>query len=102
MGTITDGKVETCKERFEEVDEESGKSLKVDIFEGDVKERYKSFKFIIKATDKEGDGGAIAKWSFLYEKILKGIPDPKGYSDMAATKIKVVDAYLLKHHYYRK
>ncbi|XP_054824041.1 MLP-like protein 34 [Prosopis cineraria] len=88
-----DGKVVTCKERIEEIDEEN-KSLKVDFFEGDVKEQHNSFKFIIKATDKEG-GGAIAKWSFHYEKIHDEISDPKGYLDMAAAVTKDIDAYLL-------
>ncbi|XP_028752501.1 MLP-like protein 43 [Neltuma alba] len=88
-----DGKVVTCKERFEELDEEN-KSVKVEFFEGDVKKEYKSFKFIIKATEKEG-GGGIATWSFFYEKIHEGIPDPKGYLDLAATTTKDVDAHVL-------
>ncbi|XP_028758984.1 MLP-like protein 43 isoform X2 [Neltuma alba] len=88
-----DGKVVTCKERFEELDKEN-KSVKVELFEGDVKKEYKSFKFILKATEKEG-GGGIATWSFFYEKIHEGIPDPIGYLDLAATMTKDVDAHLL-------
>ncbi|XP_054824039.1 MLP-like protein 34 [Prosopis cineraria] len=88
-----DGKVVTCKERFEEIDEEN-KTLKIELFEGDVKEEHKSFKCIIKVTDKEG-GGAVAKWSFLYEKIHAGISDPKGYLDLAKSLAKDVDAHLL-------
>ena len=83
----------TCNERFEELDEEN-KSVKVELFEGDVGEEFKSFKFIVKVTDKEG-GGSIAKWSFFYEKIHEGIPDPKGYLDLATSMTKDVDAHLL-------
>ena len=83
----------TCKERFEELDEEN-KSMKVDLFEGDVMEAFKSFKFIIKVTNKVG-GGSITKWSFFYEKIHEGIPEPKGYLDFATSVTKDVDSYLL-------
>ncbi|XP_028758985.1 MLP-like protein 43 isoform X3 [Neltuma alba] len=88
-----DGKVVTCKEKFEAIDEEN-KSMNVDFSGGDIKDQYKSFKFVMKATDKEG-GGAVAKWSFSYEKIHEGIPEPKGYVDFVTIVTKDVDAYLL-------
>ncbi|KAK4263975.1 hypothetical protein QN277_029319 [Acacia crassicarpa] len=91
-----DGKVVTCKEKIEAIDEEN-KSLNVDFSGGDIKDKYKSFKFIIKATDKEG-GGAIAKWSFTFEKIHAGIPDPKGHLDFVTILTKDVDAFLLRSH----
>ena len=89
----TDGEVVTCKERFEEIDEEN-KSVKGEFFDGDMKDKHKSFRYIKKFTDKKG-GGAIAKWTFFYEKHHDGVDDPKGYLDMATTISKDVDAYLL-------
>lgn len=83
-----------CKERIEVCDE-ANNILTFDLFEGDVKEKYKSFKITLKVSDKVAGGGAIAKWTVGYEKLNEGIPDPKGYLDYLTNVTKDADAHLL-------
>ncbi|KAF7827663.1 MLP-like protein 43 [Senna tora] len=94
---IVDGKKVTNKERIEAYDEEK-KILTFDIFEGEVSERYKSFKVTLKVNEKEdgSDNGAIAKWIVEYEKVNEGIPDPKGHLEYVTNVTKDVDAHLSK------
>ncbi|KAF1889276.1 hypothetical protein Lal_00024599 [Lupinus albus] len=73
----TNGKVITCKEKIEFIDEEK-KSITFDLFEGDVSQYYKILKINLHVIDKNG-GGAIAKWIVEYEKVDENVKPPNGY-----------------------
>ncbi|TKY73101.1 MLP protein 43 [Spatholobus suberectus] len=89
-----DGKVVTCKENIEVLDEEN-KSMTFNLFEGDVEQHYKILKVSLQVVDKE-DGGAIAKWTIEYEKINENVEPPHGYLDYLTKLTKDVNDHLLK------
>ncbi|KAK4263974.1 hypothetical protein QN277_029318 [Acacia crassicarpa] len=89
-----DGKAVKCKERIEVYDE-ANNIITFDLFEGDVKEQFKSFKMTLKVSDKVAGGGAVAKWIIEYEKLNRAIPDPKGYLDYVTYVTKDADAHLV-------
>ncbi|KAK7273865.1 hypothetical protein RIF29_14929 [Crotalaria pallida] len=74
---LIDGKVTTCKENIEALDEEN-KLITYNLFEGDVGQHYKTFKITLQVIDKE-DGGAIAKWTIEYAKNDENVEPPYGY-----------------------
>ncbi|KAF7808719.1 MLP-like protein 34 [Senna tora] len=88
-----DGKVVNCKEHFEEIDH-SNKTLTFNLFDGDASEKYKMLKAKLIVVDK--GQGALAKWTYEYEKVHEAIPPPQGYLDFAIKVTKDVDAHLLK------
>ncbi|CAK8561225.1 unnamed protein product [Lathyrus sativus] len=90
----TDGKVHTCHESIEEVDQHNKKII-WKFFGGDIGKQYKVFKFILEATDK-ADGTAVAKWTVEYEKISEDINPPNGYMDFLFKNTRDVDANLVK------
>ncbi|RDY09366.1 MLP-like protein 43, partial [Mucuna pruriens] len=90
---ISDGKVQRCEESIEGIDEEK-KTIKFNLFGGDIDEHYKSFKLIIEVIDKK-DGAAV-KWSLEYEKMNEDIHPPHGYMDYYGNCTKEMDAYLIK------
>ncbi|XP_054795902.1 MLP-like protein 43 [Prosopis cineraria] len=89
-----DGKVQTCKEHIEEIDHEK-KSITFNLFDGDIGEQYKSLKEKLQVID-EGDGTALAKWTYEYEKLHEGIPSPEPYLDLITKVTTDVDARLTK------
>ncbi|XP_012574302.1 MLP-like protein 43 [Cicer arietinum] len=90
---VIDGKVHTCKESVEEIDEEN-KKLTFKLFGGDIDEHYKIFKLIIEVIDK-ADGSASVKWTIEYEKIHEDYDPPNGYMDYFAKCTKDMDAHLV-------
>lgn len=90
----TDGKVTTCKENIEVLDEEK-KSMTFNLFEGDVEQHYKIFKINLQVIDKD-DGGAIAKWSIEYEKVNENVEPPYGYLGYLTKLSKDTDDHILK------
>ncbi|KAJ1425397.1 START-like domain superfamily [Sesbania bispinosa] len=89
-----DGKVTTCKESIEVLDEEN-KSITFNLFEGDVEQHYKILKINLQVIDKE-NGGAITKWTVEYEKVNESVEPPYGYLDYLTKVTKDVDDHLLK------
>lgn len=84
---IPDGEVHTCQESIEAIDEEN-KTIKLNLFGGDVNKYYKTFKLIIEVIDKN-DGAAAVKWTI-------DIEPPHGYMKLYDKCTKEVDAYVLK------
>lgn len=91
---MPDGEVHTCQETIESVDEEN-KTIKYNLFGGDVSKHYKTFKLILEAIDKN-DGGAAIKWTIEYEKINEDFEPPHGWMDYLNKSTKDIDGYLLK------
>ncbi|XP_057443933.1 MLP-like protein 43 [Lotus japonicus] len=91
---VIDGKVTTCKENIEVLDEEK-KSMTFNLFEGDVEQHYKILKINLQVIDKD-DGGAIAKWSIEYEKVNENVEPPYGYLGYLTKLSKDTDDHILK------
>ncbi|KAJ1427923.1 START-like domain superfamily [Sesbania bispinosa] len=91
---MTDGKVTTCKKEFEVIDPQN-KSFTFNLFDGDVSQQYKMLKVHLQVIEKD-DGGAVAKWTYEYEKVNDDIPPPYGYLDFSTRITKDVDAHLIK------
>ncbi|PNX56894.1 MLP-like protein, partial [Trifolium pratense] len=89
-----DGKVHTCYESIEEVDEQNKKTI-FKLFGGDIDEHYKVFKLILEVIDKS-DGSAAAKWTVEYEKINEDIDPPNGWMDYLSKCTRDIDAHLVK------
>jgi hypothetical protein len=89
-----DGKVNTCHESVEEVDEQN-KKITFKLFGGDIDEHYKVFNLIIEVIDN-GDGSGAAKWTVEYEKINEDIDPPNGWMDLLGKITREVDAHLVK------
>ncbi|KAI9094461.1 hypothetical protein K1719_026686 [Acacia pycnantha] len=87
------GKVVSCKEHFEEIDH-ANKTFTFNLFDGDVAEKYKSLKSKLQVVDK--GSGALAKWTYEYEKLRPDVPPPQAYLDFATKVTKDVDAHLIK------
>ncbi|KAJ1425400.1 START-like domain superfamily [Sesbania bispinosa] len=90
-----DGKVITCKEKIEVLDE-ANKSITFSFFEGDVEQHYKILKINLQVIDKENGPGAIAKWTVQYEKVNENVEPPYGYLNSLTNVTKDVDDHLLK------
>jgi hypothetical protein len=89
-----DGKVQTCHESIEEVDEQN-KKLTLKLFGGGIDEHYKVFKLILEVIDKN-DGSAVAKWTIEYEKSSEDIDPPNGWMDCLNKCTRDIDAHLVK------
>ncbi|KAJ1427924.1 START-like domain superfamily [Sesbania bispinosa] len=93
--TVTvDGKVETCKESIEVIDEQN-MSVTYILFDGEIGQNYKIMKWTLQVIDKEHVGG-IVKWTFDYEKLNEEIAPPYRYLDYITSLTEDVDAHLLK------
>ena len=88
-----DGKVSTCKENIEALDEQN-RLITYNLFEGDVSQHYKILKLSLQVLDKD-DGGAIAKWTVEYEKINENVEPPYGYVEYLTKVTKDADGHLL-------
>ncbi|AET02676.1 putative START-like domain-containing protein [Medicago truncatula] len=91
---VIDGKVHTCHESLEEVDEQNKKII-FKLFGGDIDEHYKVFKLILEVIDK-GDGTAASKWTVEYEKINEDIDPPNGYMEYFGKCARDIDNHLAK------
>ncbi|WJX93171.1 hypothetical protein P8452_74731 [Trifolium repens] len=91
---ILDGKVQTCHESFEEIDEKN-KKIVHKIFGPDIDKDYKIFKLIIEVFDKD-DGGANVKWTAEYEKINEDINSPYGWLEYVGKCTRDIDAHFVK------
>ncbi|TKY68508.1 MLP protein [Spatholobus suberectus] len=89
-----DGKVITCQESVESVDEQN-KTINYKLFGGDIDHQFKAFKLIFQAIDKE-HGGAIVKWTIEYERIGEEVDPPYGYIEYVHKCTSDIDGHLLK------
>ncbi|XP_028767112.1 MLP-like protein 43 [Neltuma alba] len=55
---------------------------------------YKSLKAKLQVADK--GSGALAKWTYEYEKLSQEVPPPQAYLDFVTTVTKDLDAHLTK------
>ncbi|XP_020962902.1 MLP-like protein 34 isoform X3 [Arachis ipaensis] len=72
-----DGKVITCKEKIEAIDEEK-KLIKYSIFDGEIGQNYKLFKSNVQVTETNNESASV-KWTIEYEKINEDVKTPYGY-----------------------
>lgn len=86
-----DGKVTKCQESIESVDA-ANKRISYKLFGGDFGNKYKVFKLIFEAIDKES--GAIIKWTIEYERIGKEVDPPYGYIEYLHTGSGEIDGHL--------
>ncbi|XP_027911981.1 MLP-like protein 28 [Vigna unguiculata] len=89
-----DGRVETCHERIESVDEQK-KRIAFKIFGEAIDAKYKVYKLIFEAIEKDDGSGAI-KWSVEYEKVSEDVQPPYMYLEFYDHLTEDVDAHLLK------
>ncbi|XP_050232665.1 MLP-like protein 28 isoform X3 [Mercurialis annua] len=75
-----DGETKYAKEIIEEIDDVN-LSTTFKVIEGDLLKEYKEFRFIVKATPKEG-GGSLVHWTLAYEKLHEAISDPQSLLDL--------------------
>ena len=90
----TDGKVYTCHESFEEIDEKN-KKIVHKIFGEEIDEQYKDFKLIIEVIDKP-DGTTAVKWTVEYEKINEDVEPPNSWMEYLSKCTRDIDAHLVK------
>ncbi|WVZ03748.1 hypothetical protein V8G54_024554 [Vigna mungo] len=81
-------------ESIESVDEEK-KTITFKIFGEDIEPRFKVFKVIFEAIDKE-NGGGIIKWTIEYERLGEEVDPPFGYVEYVHKCTRDIDAHLLK------
>ncbi|MED6107757.1 hypothetical protein PIB30_017249 [Stylosanthes scabra] len=91
---LIDGKVITCKEKIEAIDEEK-KSLSYKLFDGDVGENYKVFNMSVQLSETNNEC-ALVKWSIEYEKINEDAKTPYAYLEFLEKGTKEVADHLLK------
>ncbi|XP_027336046.1 MLP-like protein 28 [Abrus precatorius] len=89
-----DGKVASCKESIEVIDAQN-KSLTFNIYDGDVAKQYKILKAHLQVID-QGDGSAVAKWTYEFEKVNEDIKPPYAYLEFVTKVTKDVDDHLIK------
>jgi len=86
--------VTTCQESIESIDE-ANKTITYKLFNGDIDQHFKVFKFIFQAIDKNS-GGAIIKWTIEYERVSEDVDPPYGYVEYLHKSTRDIDAHLLK------
>ncbi|XP_014490852.1 MLP-like protein 43 [Vigna radiata var. radiata] len=91
---VLEGKVTTCLERIESVDE-ANKTITYKLFNGGIDQQFKLFKFIFQAIHKNS-GGAIIKWTIEYERVNEKADPPYGYVEYLHKFTRDIDAHLLK------
>ncbi|MED6224638.1 hypothetical protein PIB30_086086, partial [Stylosanthes scabra] len=90
-----DGKVVTCNETIDVIDEQ--KYLVIfNLFDGDISKNYKIFKLRLQVSENNNTRGASVNWTVEYEKINDGVEAPYGYMEYLDKSTKEIDAYLLK------
>ncbi|RDX71275.1 MLP-like protein 43, partial [Mucuna pruriens] len=91
---IIDGKVTTCHEKIESIDEPN-KTVKFKLFGGEIDPQFKVLKVIFQAIDKN-HGGAIIKWTVEYERISEEVHPPYGYVEYLHKCTSDVNGHFLK------
>ncbi|KAK7260762.1 hypothetical protein RIF29_27059 [Crotalaria pallida] len=91
---VVHGKVHTCKEKIETVDE-SNKTITYSLFDEDIGKDYKVFKLIFQVAGKD-DGSGRVIWTIEYEKVNENVEPPYGFLDYVTKVTKDIDAHLLK------
>ncbi|KAK7405721.1 hypothetical protein VNO78_07329 [Psophocarpus tetragonolobus] len=91
---IVDGKTVTCHETIESIDVEN-KTITFKLYGEDIDDKFKVFKLIFEAIDKN-DGSAAIRWSCEYERLNKDVPRPYGYMEFCTKCAEDVDAYFVK------
>ncbi|CAJ1978338.1 unnamed protein product [Sphenostylis stenocarpa] len=89
-----DGKVTTYHESIESVDE-ANKTISYKLFGGDFDQKFKVFKLIFQAIQKD-EGGSIIKWTIEYETTSEEVDSPFGFLEFLHKGSKDVDGNLLK------
>ncbi|KEH19275.1 putative START-like domain-containing protein [Medicago truncatula] len=90
---VMDGKVHTCNEQVEEVDEQN-KKITFKLFGGDI-ENYKVFKLILEVLNK-ADGSSAVRWTIDYEKNNEEVETPNGWMDYLSKGTRDIDGHLVK------
>ncbi|KAL1300529.1 hypothetical protein HN51_045178 [Arachis hypogaea] len=91
---VIDGKVTTCKETIESINEEK-KTAVYKLFDEDIDQHYKAFKLVFQVIDNN-DGGTSAKWTIEYEKVNDDVEAPYGYMEYFDKFTKDIDAHVLE------
>ncbi|MED6137699.1 hypothetical protein PIB30_067362 [Stylosanthes scabra] len=91
---VIDGKVTTCKETIESINEEN-KTVIYKLFDEDIDQHYKNFKLIFQVIENNS-GGASVKWTVEYEKVNDDVEAPYGYMQYFDKCTKEMDAHLLE------
>ncbi|BAT89693.1 hypothetical protein LR48_Vigan08g059800 [Vigna angularis] len=91
---VIDGKVSTCHESIESVDE-ANKTISFKVFGEEIEQKFKVFKVIFQAIDKE-NGGAIVKWTIEYERVSEEVDPPYSYIEFQHKCTADIDVHLLK------
>ncbi|XP_057428055.1 MLP-like protein 43 [Lotus japonicus] len=91
---VVDGKVITCLERVEAIDEQN-KTNKYTLFGGDIDPHYKNFTLILQVIDNK-DSHAVARWTIEYEKLHEDIEPPNGYMEYFNKLTRDVDNQIHK------
>ncbi|XP_022956031.1 MLP-like protein 43 [Cucurbita moschata] len=88
-----DGKARATKEIIEAVDKENN-SITFTMIEGDLSEKYKSFKFKMQCIPKKK--GSVVHWVLEYEKLHDNIPDSHTMLQLCVDIAKDIDAHLME------
>ncbi|KAL1346399.1 hypothetical protein HN51_020069 [Arachis hypogaea] len=91
---VIDGKVITSKETIESIDGQN-KIVVFKLFDGDIDQRYKTFKIIFQVIENNNGSGS-AKWTVEYEKVNDDVEAPYGYMEYFDKCRKEMDAHLLQ------
>ncbi|XP_047153087.1 MLP-like protein 43 [Vigna umbellata] len=91
---VIDGKVTTCYESIESVDE-ANKTINYKLFGEEIEHKFKVFRLIFQAIDKENDV-AIIKWTIEYERVGEDVEPPYGYIEYMHKCTADIDGHLLK------
>ncbi|MBA0572500.1 hypothetical protein Golob_002838 [Gossypium lobatum] len=89
---VAGGKLETCKEMMEKVNDKD-RTLVYKLVEGEIMKAFKSWNSILNVMPM-GEG-SLVKWTMEFEKQNDDVPDPVKYGEFLTTWAKNVDTYLL-------
>ncbi|KAL5553454.1 hypothetical protein UlMin_040855 [Ulmus minor] len=90
-----DGKPEVAKEVIEAVDDEKN-SMTFKLIEGDLLDKYKSFKVSYEATPKNDGEGFVVQWTLEYDKLHDEIVDLHTLVQFVVDLSKDTEAHLLQ------
>ncbi|XP_012460638.1 kirola [Gossypium raimondii] len=89
---VAAGKLETCKEMMEKVNDKD-RTIVYKLVEGEIMKAFKSWNSILNVMPM-GEG-SLVKWTMEFEKQNDDVPDPVKYGEFLTTWAKNVDTYLL-------
>ncbi|WVZ02101.1 hypothetical protein V8G54_022907 [Vigna mungo] len=91
---IADGKATKYLESIESADEDN-KTITFKIFGEDFEHKFKVFKVIFQAIDKD-EGGGVIKWIIEYETKSEEFDPPFGFLQFVYKGSRDIDANLIK------